>query len=526
MKNFLPFLMMLLASSFLMAQEGGADCATAFDMGTLPVANTCIDLEGGTSPPVVGTYTTTLSGASASGITPIPSCNYTAQKDKWYQFTVPAAGTEGVIIGGNAITADSGCPGGADCPAFLFALYSGSCAGLSEVVGCDLLAYDNVSGPSYNIYSSTITGLIPGATYFVRIWDFHDSNSAMSFDVTALPPPPSNDACGSSTSLNTTPANQPQQGCNFGAGGDDWSAPTPVAPDGYAAGTCSGNSWNSMDNSVFYTFTLTEATAGVTVSVSGITCNGAAGGTAQLMLLSGNCVDAASSFLTCAAGSGTVTLMPPTDPMPAGDYTVVIDGNAGDNCVFDINTTNIPDAESLPIELSYFRGEVKSIGNLLKWGTLTERDNAFFQIMRSTNGFAFEAISRIEGQGTTFEAHSYTFLDDRAPATAYYKLKQVDFNGSVKFSDVIFLESELREISIFPMPVKNVVNLTLTMESPGDINIQLLDASGRLVRKIENNSFGVGVFTEAIDVQSLARGIYFLVVRYGEEMHVEKIVLD
>lgn len=66
----------------------------------------------------------------------------------------------------------------------------------------------------------------------------------------------------------------------------------------------------------------------------------------------------------------------------------------------------------------------------LFWTTVSERDNDYFMVQRSSNGVDFETIGFVDGNGTTEWELDYEFVDP-APykGVSYYKLKQVDLDG-------------------------------------------------------------------------------------------------
>ncbi len=105
----------------------------------------------------------------------------------------------------------------------------------------------------------------------------------------------------------------------------------------------------------------------------------------------------------------------------------------------------------LPVEMLYFTGEQLVSGeNLLKWGTAWERDNEKFVVERSFDGIAFKAIGELKAKSeNSVSVTAYEFLDREwnrdileevqrnSIKTVYYRLRQVDLNGTISFSKVI-----------------------------------------------------------------------------------------
>jgi hypothetical protein len=93
----------------------------------------------------------------------------------------------------------------------------------------------------------------------------------------------------------------------------------------------------------------------------------------------------------------------------------------------------------LPVELIHFSGQYTEAGNHLKWITASEVNNDRFEIERSESGEGFYRIAQIDGMGTTQEVTQYEYVDrdHTAVQTVYYRLKQIDFDGSYDYSNVV-----------------------------------------------------------------------------------------
>lgn len=93
---------------------------------------------------------------------------------------------------------------------------------------------------------------------------------------------------------------------------------------------------------------------------------------------------------------------------------------------------------ALPIELISFAGSKTDHGNYLEWKTATEIDNSHFDVQVSDDGVVWRTIGTIAGNGTTMDEQDYGFLDPNTSGEVqYYRLKQVDFDGSYAYSEVI-----------------------------------------------------------------------------------------
>jgi len=124
-----------------------------------------------------------------------------------------------------------------------------------------------------------------------------------------------------------------------------------------------------------------------------------------------------------------------TSAAVAGNETPGAPNNAA-NTAF-IATFDCP----LPVELLSFNAEAMGDRVRLRWTTASETQNELFVVERSANAAGFEGIANVPGAGTSSQRRDYVF-DDAEPlvGTSYYRLRQVDTDGSGSVSDVVAVE--------------------------------------------------------------------------------------
>ena len=143
----------------------------------------------------------------------------------------------------------------------------------------------------------------------------------------------------------------------------------------------------------------------------------------------------------------------------------------------------------LPVELVSFTATRKNDNAFLEWETANETNNAYFEIeyTQEPNPIVnenFEVIGRVEGHGTTSQHHSYTFTDSRPNkhGVHYYRLKQVNMDGSYEYSDVRAVKfDEQSELLIYPNPFTTQLNIIDQNKTMGIREIKLIDVNGRVV---------------------------------------------
>jgi hypothetical protein len=101
------------------------------------------------------------------------------------------------------------------------------------------------------------------------------------------------------------------------------------------------------------------------------------------------------------------------------------------------SSTNSP----LPIDLLSFTAEAKDAYVQLNWVTVSEINNDYFNIERSSDAINFTSISTINGAGNSSQILNYSTVD-HAPLNgkAYYRLKQTDYDGKSSYSNITTIE--------------------------------------------------------------------------------------
>ncbi len=191
-------------------------------------------------------------------------------------------------------------------------------------------------------------------------------------------------------------------------------------------------------------------------------------------------------------------------------------------------TVEIVCLQALPVELVSFKALQKAENVQLTWQTASEMNNLGFEIERSMDAVNWRQIAFLSGQGTTDEEHTYSFTDWR-PLTGvnYYRLKQVDFDGSFTYSRIINVDMRRHgsNFTIFPNPAKSSVTLIFDSKQTGDATLSLYDFTGRLVKLDAFSVEGSGFRTE-IGLESLTAGVYLAKMNIGNEQWWERLIME
>jgi len=179
---------------------------------------------------------------------------------------------------------------------------------------------------------------------------------------------------------------------------------------------------------------------------------------------------------------------------------------------------------TLPIQLSSFTGKLITEGSVrLEWTTLTETNNYGFEIQRSSNGSdGYQTLpnSFISGHGTTLLPQKYMYVDSAVtPGPWYYRLKQIDLDGTVHYLDSIRLHklpsvsdvvpSEFSLLQNYPNPFNPSTNIKYELRKSSEVRLSVYDLLGREVSMLVNEKRDAGVHEVKLDGTTLASGVYF-----------------
>ncbi|HEY9704651.1 MAG TPA: hypothetical protein V6C58_19575, partial [Allocoleopsis sp.] len=152
------------------------------------------------------------------------------------------------------------------------------------------------------------------------------------------------------------------------------------------------------------------------------------------------------------------------------------------------------------------------VGLMLSWSTASEINNSMFVIEKSDDGFDFMTVGNIKGSGNTRISKKYNFLDAQpSNKRVYYRLKQVDFDGTYSYSEVLKVEKRF-ESRFMVVQLKNEVvnrNFDFTIDALTEAGavLKLTDASGKPIWQ-STQSLMAGLNNISIDMSTHNEGVY------------------
>ena len=173
----------------------------------------------------------------------------------------------------------------------------------------------------------------------------------------------------------------------------------------------------------------------------------------------------------------------------------------------------------LPVELTRFDATAKGQSVNLAWATASEKNSDRFEIQRSATGGEYTTIGTVKGQGSTTTAHNYSFVDSRPLAgTSYYRLRQVDSDGTTAFSPVAAVQTETSTmVAFYPNPSSDQLILPAGV---GTVQYRVFNALGQTLLS------GKATDNDRLDITSLPKGPFFLELRGATGHHTQRLMRE
>ena len=205
-----------------------------------------------------------------------------------------------------------------------------------------------------------------------------------------------------------------------------------------------------------------------------------------------------------------------------------------------ITATDLHSSSVLPVEIASFEANLVNGNVSLRWKTLSEMQNASFEVQRKAGSQERDeaewiAAGQVEGAGTTSQAQSYHFVDTSIPYAAdalTYRLKQIDTDGTTSFSEEITITQravkQIQLVGPYPNPSSNQVTVRFAIPSGNTshdmAHLRLYDALGRKVRTVRTSAED-GRHELQLSTRNLSSGVYFLRLEVGSTVRTKQITV-
>lgn len=191
---------------------------------------------------------------------------------------------------------------------------------------------------------------------------------------------------------------------------------------------------------------------------------------------------------------------------------------------------------NLPVELKSFNGMIEGDSIKLQWSTVKETNNAGFAVERNLDGQSdWMQVGFVTGNGTTALMNEYQFTETldsklRKRPSLFYRLKQIDIDGSYEYSFVIEVQINPESASWmleqnYPNPFNTTTQASVYLPRSAKVYAEVLDSNGARVEVLHNALMNAGSHYIKWDGSPHATGIYTLRTTAEEITREIKMIL-
>ncbi len=219
------------------------------------------------------------------------------------------------------------------------------------------------------------------------------------------------------------------------------------------------------------------------------------------------------------------------DPLtnPAVDNKITVTGINSIN-VLAFGSRNQP----LPVELLSFTAVKKGNNAELKWVTASEENNQGFEVQVSSDGYNYQKLGFVESvAGTSTTKNTYNFTDARSNKNGiqYYRLKQLDYDGTYKFygpKTVDFgLVVKAGPVELYPNPFKDKLSINITTPQAGKATFMLYTTTGKLLKTLTLEvQAGVNEHPLPLLQAAYEPGLYMLIMELNNQRQTLKLMKE
>lgn len=164
---------------------------------------------------------------------------------------------------------------------------------------------------------------------------------------------------------------------------------------------------------------------------------------------------------------------------------------------------------SLPVKLNSFTSFNHFNQTHLHWSTVSELNNDYFEVEFSKDGYVFTPVGRVRGYGNSSDLREYAYIhENRNVKVAYYRLKQVDYDGQYEYSKILkvsFSDYEFRQIKLSPNPAQEMLRIEGMEDTT--FSIEVSDYLGRILKVFPYTSYS------DINITDLNPGMYWIKIK-------------
>ena len=137
---------------------------------------------------------------------------------------------------------------------------------------------------------------------------------------------------------------------------------------------------------------------------------------------------------------------------------------------------------------------------------------------------AWQKVGFVQGKNNSNNILHYSFTDNKPlnTPTGQYRLKQVDKDGTYRYSNVItirFSKDGNNELNFFPNPARNYITAKIQLRNAAELNITVYNSLGQIVKTIKAGRFPGGEQMITINTTALPAGQYILLMQANDDVY-------
>ena len=175
----------------------------------------------------------------------------------------------------------------------------------------------------------------------------------------------------------------------------------------------------------------------------------------------------------------------------------------------------------VPVELISFTADVNENLVDLNWRTATEINNTGFEILRQAQDDKWDLIGFVDGHGHSSLPNSYSFADRNITGINKfkYRLKQIDTNGTFKYSDEIEVNIVPKKYILhqnYPNPFNPTTTIQFAIPNESVVNLCIYNVLGELVTTLVNGQIKAGYYEYEFNGSEFSSGVYLYRIKASD----------
>ena len=275
------------------------------------------------------------------------------------------------------------------------------------------------------------------------------------------------------------------------------------------------NTITSVANNGSGAYRITMASGPATngyIQISGITGVSNLNGYWQVIRINATTFDLVGSTFNSGAVIGSSQVQVDQSKLKLGTSTYLGYGGCTNPCI------------PLPIKLISFNA-LKDNGKVfIAWQTSNETNNKSYTVERSSDGIHYQVITVITGNKNSTTVQNYSTYDfTPLEGVSYYRLKQMDYDGSISYSSISVISFETRrEWSVYPNPsTDGSITITSDFAEADILTVTVTDVTGNIDRMYTSETY-----KQKLEVNGLSSGLYVISIQSTSEFVSKKLIVQ